>query len=280
MPINRERLKVIIREELIQEKQTNRLAEKLGLLLERVESLSPREVRSVLNGLGMTKTVVLQKFKDYLESQKSTPLGAAADKRVAEKVKRLAQVFSKIWDDFYSTGTASFEGEETTTTTTGRTPGGETGTTGSEISEQDEIQIKAMADEAVRLLTLRLLTFGPKIYNDSSTLQKHGNYIKKKFFYTRSLREATDTRAPEPVKVTGSSSEKEIAKAFMAMSKKNRITPEQAQESLDSLTVEINVDAILDALKWRTPEPPTSEAKKLLTRLEHFIWVHAMKGDF
>ena len=59
MPINRKHLKTIIREELVQEKKTIHLVEKMDLLLEQVETLSPREVRSVLNGLGLTKMIFI-----------------------------------------------------------------------------------------------------------------------------------------------------------------------------------------------------------------------------
>ena len=290
MPINRKHLKTIIREELVQEKKTIHLVEKMDLLLEQVETLSPREVRSVLNGLGLTKTVILKKFQDYLKSQKSTPLGAAADKRVAEKVKKLAQVFSKIWDDFYNTGTASFvdtpedEKPPPPHVDPPDPPVGPPETPGTGITKEDEAKIKAITGDAIRLLSLRLLTYGPNVYNDASVLRKHGNLIKKKFIYTRSLREVDAPTTPSPAPPVGGASDREITKAFMAMSKKNRITPKAAQENFLEIKDSINIRKILANLEWRMTdplrgEPQDNDNKKLLDRVEYFIWSYAMKGD-
>ena len=179
----------------------------LDLLLEKANPLSPREVRSVLNGLGMQKPVVLQKFKDYLKSQKSSPLGAAADAEVADKVKRLAQVFSDIWDDFYSTGTASFvetpvekpeEREEREEEETG--PEEEEGPT-REPTEEEKEEYKKILDNVARLLAMRVMAGGEtseKIDSNAQILRKH--FLKKKVL-RRSLSEAPATPTlprPEP----------------------------------------------------------------------------------
>ena len=212
----------------------------LDLLLEKANPLSPREVRSVLNGLGMQKPVVLQKFKDYLKSQKSTPLGAAADAEVADKVKRLAQVFSDIWDDFYSTGTASFvetpveEPEEREEEETGPEEEEEEEEEGParEPTEEEKEEYKEILDAVARILAMRVMAGGEtveKISGSASILRKH--FLKKKVL-RRSLSEAPS--APTPSAPTPS--EPKAERAAEESSTKDR------DALLDAITDEIKID--------------------------------------
>lgn len=229
----------------------------LDLLLEKANPLSPREVRSVLNGLGMQKPVVLQKFKDYLKSQKSTPLGAAADAEVADKVKRLAQVFSDIWDDFYSTGTASFvetpveepeerEEEETGPEEEEEEEEEEEGPA-REPTEEEKEEYKEILDAVARILAMRVMAGGEtseEIDSSAQILRKH--FLKKKVL-RRSLSEAPDAPTlPKPEPRAGRAAEESSTKDRDAL--------------LDAITDEIKIDLetakknyaeLLDS-KWMT----------------------------
>ena len=206
---------------------------KLDLLLEEIKPLSPREVRSVLNGLGMQKPVVLQKFKDYLKSQKSSPLGAAADAEVADKVKRLAQVFSDIWDDFYSTGTASFvetpveEPEEREEEETG--PEEEEEGPTREPTEEEKEEYKKILDNVARILAMKVMAGGEtseEIDSSAQILRKH--FLKKKVL-RRSLSEAPATPTlPKPEPEAGRAAEESSTKDRDAL--------------LDAITDEIKID--------------------------------------
>ena len=207
----------------------------LDLLLEKANPLSPREVRSVLNGLGMQKPVVLQKFKDYLKSQKSTPLGAAADAEVADKVKRLAQVFSDIWDDFYSTGTASFvetpveEPEEEETGTGEEEEEEEEEGPAREPTEEEKEEYKKILDNVARILAMKVMAGGEtseEIDSSAQILRRH--FLKKKVL-RRSLSEAPDAPTlPKP--------EPRAERAAEESSTKDR------DALLDAITDEIKID--------------------------------------
>jgi len=209
---------------------------KLDLLLEEIKPLSPREVRSVLNGVEMQKPVVLQKFKDYLKSQKSSPLGAAADAEVVDKVKRLAQVFSDIWDDLYSTGTASFmetpveEPEEREEEETGpEEEGEEEEGPAREPTEEEKEEYKEILDAVARILAMRVMAGGEtieKISGSASILRKH--FLKKKVL-RRSLSEA-------PAAPTLPKPEPKAERAAEESSTKDR------DALLDAITDEIKID--------------------------------------
>jgi hypothetical protein len=236
---------------------------KLDLLLERSEPLSSGEVRSVLNGIGMTKTMVLQKFKDYLKSQKSTPLGAAADAEVADKVKRLAQVFSDIWKDFYSTGTASFSDaseEEPEVTGTDEEPE-ETGTD-EELTEEELEQLQKIQAAAIDLLTKRTILLGPDAYNNMSTINKVGQVIRKYFISKTALRALQEEESPAApttprLRASSASSESETADLLRQLSTKVLIRPEEAAQNFDKLKQKVKVSIIDD--NWRALEAPQKE---------------------
>ena len=185
---------------------------------------------------------------------------------MADKVKRLAQVFSDIWKDFYSTGTASFTGEDGGTTTTAPpvsppTPPEDPGTD-EELTEEELEQLQKIQAAAIDLLTKRTILLGPDAYNNMSTINKVGQVIRKYFISKTALRALQEEESPAApttprLRASSASSESETADLLRQLSTKVLIRPEEAAQNFDKLKQKVKVSIIDD--KWRALEAPQKE---------------------